>query len=86
MVKIWAKIMNENKLEKDLIYEAIGTFDPSELYLHVAEICHRMDIPAPVVLHTHEYNFMAFNTCTFLTRDFVEYVPFEKLVLENAKD
>ena len=86
MVRIWAKTMTENKLEQDLIYEAVGAFDPSELYLHVQEICHKMDIPSPVVLKTHEYNYMTFNTCTFLARDFVESVNFEKLVLENAAE
>ena len=43
-----------------------------------------MDIPSPVVLKTHARNYMEFNTCTFQTRDFVETINFEKLVLENA--
>lgn len=85
MVRIWAKtIVENNKLKDDLIYEAVGSFDPNELYLHVQEICHRMDIPSPVVLKTHAKNFMEFNTCTFLPRDFVESINFDKFVLENA--
>ncbi len=86
MVRIWAKIVTDNKLQRDLIYEAIGNFDPNELYLHVREICHKLDIPSPVVLKTHAKNYTEFNTCSFLTRDFVEYVDFEKLVLENAQE
>ena len=86
MVRIWAKIMTDNKLDKDLLYEAVGSFDKKDLYLHVQEICHKLDIPSPVVLKTHEYNYMTFNTCMFLERDFVESVNFEKLILENAAE
>lgn len=86
MIRIWAKTMVDNKLQKDIIYESIGNFVPSDLYLYVQEICHKMDIPSPVVLKTHENNFTYFNICTFLPRDFVESINFDKLVLENAKD
>ena len=84
MVRIWAKTIIDNKLQDDIIYEAVGNFKPEELYLHVGEICHKMDIPSPVVLKSHEKNYVEFNTCTFLARDFVESIYFEKLVLENA--
>ena len=86
MVKIWAKVIKENKLVKDIIYESIDTFNISDLYLYMQEICHKMDEPSPVVLKTHENNFLNFNTCTFLSRDFVESVSFDKLVIENAKE
>ncbi|MBQ9790445.1 MAG: hypothetical protein IJW24_02500 [Clostridia bacterium] len=86
MVRIWAKIMTENKLQKDIIYEAAGIYNPAEFYLHVQEICHKMDIPSPVVLKTHVHNYTVFNTCLFLSRDFVESVSFEKLILENAQE
>ena len=86
MVRIWAKIMKDNKLKKDLIYESIDTFSINDLYLYMQEICHKFDEPAPVVLKTHENNFLNFNTCTFLPRDFVESVNFDKLIIENAKE
>jgi len=86
MVRIWAKTIIDNKLKNDMIYESVGNFVPHDLYLHVQEICHKMDIPSPVVLKSHEKNFVEFNTCTFLSRDFVESINFDKLTLENAKE
>lgn len=86
MVKIWAKIMNGDKVKKDIIYEAVGSFHANELYLHMQTICHRLDIPCPVVLKSHEHNFMEFNNCVFVPRDFVESINFSKLVIENVKE
>lgn len=86
MVRIWAKIIKENKIKKDMIYESIDTFRVRDLYLYMQEISHELDIATPVVLKTHEANFLNFNTCTFYPRDFVEIVQFDKLVIENAKE
>ena len=86
MVRIWAKTTIDNRIQNDIIYESVGNFLPQDLYLHVQEICHKMDIPSPVVLKSHSKNFIEFNTCTFLKRDFVESINFEKLILENAKE
>ena len=86
MVRIWAKIIKDNKLVKDMIWESIDTYRPRDLYLYMQEICHELDISSPAVLKTHENNFKYFNICTFLPRDFVETVDFDKLVIENAKE
>ena len=86
MVRIWAKFMKDNKIQKDLIYESIDTFKVQDLYLYMQEICHKVDEPTPVVLTSHENNFLNLNTCTFLSRDFVESINFDKLVIENAKE
>ena len=86
MVRIWAKVIKDNKLVKDMIWESIDTYRPSDLYLYMQEICHTLDIGSPVVLKTHEQNFENFNICTFLPSDFVEIVNFDKLIIENAKE
>ena len=86
MVRIWAKIMVNNKLKKDMIYESIDSFRIDDLHLYMREICHKFDVGTPIVLKTHKKNFLEFNTCTFLPRDFVETVNFDKLVIENAKE
>lgn len=50
---------------------------------YLMDICHEMDIPTPVLLKTHIFNFAKFNHVKFLPRDFVESVDFDCLLLEN---
>ncbi len=84
MVRIWAKTIKNNKIVKSYVYENIASFNKETFYLYVQEICHKMDIPTPVVLRYHIENYVNFTNCTFLPRDFVESVHFDKLVLEDA--
>lgn len=85
MIKIWAKIMNQDKIIQQYTYQSIDNFTDDTFYLHVAEICHKLDIPSPVVLATHIKHFTEYSNTTFKVRDFVESIDFEKLVLENIK-
>lgn len=84
MVRIWAKTYKNHKILRSYIYENIASFNTETFYLHVQEICHKMDIPCPVVLKYHTENFVNFTNCTFLPRDFVESINFDRLVLEDA--
>lgn len=84
MIRIWAKTMKINKLKQSYIYESIDNFNPETFYLHLQEICHKMDIPTPVILSYHIESYINFNICTFLPRDFVESVNFDKFILEEA--
>ena len=76
MLRIWAHTQNNG--------ESIDNFDPEKFNLHIEKICHELDIPTPVILKSHIKNYVDFNIVTFLKRDFIEYVDFEKLILENA--
>ena len=86
MLQIWAKIMKNHKIKKDLIYSSP---DPctceTEFAAHIAQLCHTLDIPTPVVLKSNFSNFDSFNNTRFKAGDFVEYVDFDCLHLENAK-
>ena len=84
MVRIWAKTIKNHKILASYVYENIANFNPETFYLHVQEICHKLDIPTPIVLGYHIQNYIEFNNCTFTQRDFVESVHFDKLVLEEA--
>lgn len=59
-------------------------YDDEEFINYLIEICHEMDIPTPIVLKAHAFNYKNFNIATFKAEDFVESVSFDKLVLENA--
>lgn len=84
MIRIWAKTIKNNRITKNYIYESIDNFTYETFYLHIQELCHKMDIPSPVVLNYHIENYINFNNCTFLSRDFVEGINFDKLVIEEA--
>lgn len=83
MFKIWAKILKENKIQKQLVYERDEKFSYGNFFSYLADICEGLDIATPVLLKTHIFNYAKFNTVRFLPRDFAESVPFDKLILEN---
>ena len=43
-----------------------------------------VDIPTPVIIKTHLFNYAKYNTVKFTKQDFVESIDFDKLVFENA--
>ena len=84
MQRIWARTMVNGKIEKSFIYESVDNFNEKSFFKHLEKICQKIDIPTPIILKSHIENYVDFNNVTFLPRDFVEYVDFEKLILENA--
>ena len=85
MLKIWAKVMKKDKIVKQLVYESIDNFSADTFHLHVAELCHKLDLPTPIVLPSHIKHFVLYNNTTFKSRDFVESIDFDKLNLENIR-
>ena len=59
-------------------------FQDETFHKHVAKICHELDIPTPAILKSHINNYVDFNNTTFLPRDFIESIDFDKFILENA--
>ena len=84
MVRIWAKVMLKDKILKQFVYEKIGTMDYALFYEYLHEICETLDIPTPVLIKTHLFNYAKYNVVRFKKDDFVESIDFDKLVLENA--
>lgn len=85
MIKIWAKIIVDNKITKDIIYESVDNYTREEFFDHLSDICHQLNIPTPVLISNHYETYENFNMVKFLPRDFVESVDFDKLEIENAK-
>lgn len=85
MIKIWAKIITNNKITKDIIYESVDNYTREEFFDHLSDICHQLNIPTPVLISNHYETYENFNMVKFLPRDFVESVDFDKLEIENAK-
>ena len=84
MIRMWAKTIVGHKITKNFIYESIDNFSKETFYLHIQEICNKLDISTPVVLNYHINNYINFNNCTFKQCDFVESINFDKLIIEEA--
>lgn len=84
MFRIWAKVIKEDKIIKQCIYEKISELDYSEFSTYVREICEKLDCPTPIIIKTHLFNYAKYNNVKFKKDDFVEEIFFDKLVLENA--
>ena len=85
-MKIWAKILVNNEIEKDLIYES----DLEMKYLNyqkwVEDISNLLDIPTPVIIPQHYKNFALFHNTHFKSSDFVHPVEFDALRIEDCKE
>lgn len=84
MIRIWAKVIKNDKIIKQYVLERIESMDYSKFFEYVREICSELDIPTPVIIKTHLFNYAKYNTIKFTHPDFVESLDFDKLVLENA--
>ena len=83
MFRIWAKVYKHDRIAKQSVYESEKKFTYSQFFTYLAEICDGLDIPTPVLLKTHIFNYAKFNHVIFRPADFMESIPFDKLVLEN---
>lgn len=84
MVRIWAKLIKDDKIIKQCVLERVGLTDYSLFFEYVRDICENLDCPTPVIIKTHIFNYAKYNTVRFCKSDFVEKIDFDKLVLENA--
>ena len=83
MFKIWAKVVKDGKIVKQITYERGDKFAYSQFFTYLSDICEGLDIATPILLKTHIFNYAKFNTVRFLPRDFAEPPEFDKLVLDN---
>ena len=84
MIRIWAKVMIKDKIVKQFVLEKLESMDYSIFFDYLREICETLDIPTPVLIKTHLFNYAKYNNVKFTKTDFVEKIDFDKLVLENA--
>ena len=83
MFRIWAKVLKEEHIQKQVVYENAKKFSYSDFFAYLSDICSELDVPTPVLLKTHIFNYAKFNHVVFRHDDFIEEVPFDKLLLEN---
>ena len=56
MLRIWAKVIKDGKILKQVVYEKTETIDYSLFFDYVRDICEALDIPTPVIIKTHLFN------------------------------
>lgn len=84
MVRIWAKVIKNGKIIKQTVFERFESIDYSLFFDYLTEICATLDIPTPVLIKNHLFNYAKFNNVRFKADDFVESIDFDTLILENA--
>ncbi len=83
MFHIWAKVYIDDHIEKQCVYRREEAFTYSAFFTYLAEICDELDIPTPVLVKAHLFRYAKFNHVVFRASDFMEEIPFTRLVLEN---
>lgn len=83
MIRIWAKVLKNNKIINQYVFERAESMDYSQFLDYLREICENLDIATPVLIKTHLFNYAKYNVVRFTAGDFLEPIPFDKLVLEN---
>ena len=80
MIKIWGKILSAERVlkSKTIVVDEKNT----SFFDMLKDLCHTLNIPTPVLLDKHVYDFNLFNICTFKPDDFIESVDFNQFVLE----
>lgn len=86
MVRLYAYTVKNHKTILKYDFEKDAVMQWSDFFDYVREICHAMDLPTPVILKNHLFNFAKFNYVRFLSTDFVESVDFDFLMVERIKE
>ncbi len=82
--RIWAKTTLGDKITRNYMYTLDGPFEDERLFEYVCDITHALDIPTPIILKSHIYNFVHFNICKFSASEFIDDVDFDYFTLENS--
>lgn len=81
MIKIWGKLTTNDKIIKS---KTIEVDEKSTSFFDMLKnLCGILNIPTPVLLDKHVYDFNLFNMCVFKPDDFVESVIFDKFILQH---
>ena len=75
--------MIDGKIKQQIVYERPEELVYSKFFEYVSEICTKLDVPTPVLVKAHVFNFAKFNHVKFTASDFVESIPFDHIFLEN---
>jgi hypothetical protein len=84
MIKIWGKIIKENKIIKDevVISDIEGSYQDN-LKECITKLCYKFDIPRPFWLPSNMEEYNRRNKTIFNYHNFIESIDFDKFVIEE---
>ena len=80
MVKIWGKVIKSERIIKSYVLEIDES--STSFFDMLKTMCEKLNVPTPVLLDKHVYDFNVFNMSTFKPDDFIESVKFNRLTLQ----
>ncbi len=83
MVKLWIKLIKDDKIIKDTVVEKDCALEWAEFADYLTEGLYKLDEPTPVVIKNHIFDFAKFHVVRFRPSDFVEMVDFDYMWVEN---
>ena len=70
MFRIWAKVYQDDRIARQTTYESEEKFTYSQFFSYLSAICDALDVPTPVLLKTHIFNYAKFRHVVFRAGDF----------------
>ena len=83
MVRLWFKVMKNDRIVRQTVYEKDEKFTYSLFHDYISAGCYELDLSTPLIVKNHLFNFAKYNGVKFLPDDFTEPVDFDRLVVEN---
>ncbi len=83
MIKIWGKIITNEKIVKSKTVK-VDTQNTT-FFDMLSNLAHSLNIPTPVLLDKHVYDFNVFGVCTFKNDDFIEDISFDSFIVQIYK-
>ncbi len=85
MVRLWFKVIINDKIQKQYVYEKDEKFTYSHFQEYISDGCYALDEATPVIIRNHIMNFAKYHSVKFAPSDFIETVSFDKLQVENLE-
>jgi len=86
MLKIWGKLINDNRIIKDevSISEIEGSYQDN-LKACISELCYKFDIATPYWLKSNINEYNKRHKTSFDGNNFIEEISFDKFMIEELK-
>ena len=82
MSRLWVKLIKHHKMARNETIECAW----GEQEQALIDLCREMDVPAPMWLSKHEFEFEQFRHTAFTKDHFIEEVSFDKMEIEFLDD
>ena len=82
MSRLWVKLMKQHKMARNETIDCAWGDQEQAL----VDLCREMDVPAPMGLSKHEFEFEQFRHTAFTQDHFIEEISFDKMEIEFLDD